>query len=186
MRHQKEKFKLNRFSSWRLATLRSLARNLIIHQRIITTYTKACAVKPLIEKLISLGKENSLSARRQAYKILGSHQLVSLLFNERAKNFNQRIGGYTRILKLDHRRGDNALKVILELSEITKEEIKKPKKIKEKEELKPKEGIRPLEKPVEEKKITPKVLEKPTIEKKPERKFLKGLRNIFKKERDAL
>ncbi len=127
MRHGKAKLRLNRFTSWRKATLASLARAMIIHQKIKTTNAKAKAVKPLIEKLISLGKKNSLFAKRQAYRILGDHKLVSLLFNDIAPRFANRIGGYTRILKLGSRRGDNAQLVILALTEIKEKVHKKPK-----------------------------------------------------------
>jgi large subunit ribosomal protein L17 len=140
------------------------------------------AVKPLAEKLISLGKKNSLHARRQAYKILGDHRLVSLLFKDIALRFNNRAGGYTRILGYGRRRGDNAEMVLLELTEIRKKEPKKHKK--------PKEAGLEKEKPVEEKKTKPETAPgekgKPPVIKKPDKKFLGGLRNIFKKKSDSL
>lgn len=178
MRHAKRRLQLNRFTSWRRATLISLAKALITHQRIKTTMHKAKAAKPLIDRLISLGKKNSLSAKRQVYRILGNHRLVSLFFNDIAPRFANRIGGYTRILNLGIRRGDNAQLAILELTEIKEKE---PKKIKIKTEKKP-EIIE--EKP----KIEPvtAVKEKPPITKKPAKQFLGGLRRIFKKERDSL
>ena len=191
MRHAKAKLQLNRRTSWRKATLTSLAKALIIHQRIKTTKAKAKAVKPLIEKLISLGKNNSLFAKRQAYRILGDHKLVSLLFNDIAPRFVNRIGGYTRILNLGLRRGDNAQLVILALTEIKEKVPKKPKAEAEKKEAqKPeilKEGL-PKEQPPEEKKPKTEVAvkEKPPISKKPTKNFLGGLRRIFKKERDSL
>ncbi len=180
---------LNRFTSWRKATLISLTKNLLIHQSIRTTVHKAYAVKPLIDKLISLAKENTIAAKRRAFKILSDHRLVSLLFNDIAQRFGNKVGGYTRILKLGQRRGDNAQLAILELVEIKKKERKKPKKEKEikvEEEKKP-ETVK--EKPVEEeKKPRAEVLvkEKPPITKKPSKKFLEGLRKIFKKGRDSL
>jgi large subunit ribosomal protein L17 len=190
MRHRKAKFLLNRFTSWRKATLVSLAKNLLIHQSIRTTLAKASATKPFVDKLISLARDNSLAAKRQAYKILGDHKLVSLLFNDIALRFTNRTGGYTRILRLGQRRGDNAQLVILELTEIKKKERKKPKKEKEKE-IKVPEEKKPeeiKEKLVEEKKPQAEVAvkEKPPITKKPTKKFLGGLRKIFKKERDSL
>ena len=143
----------------------------------------------MIEKLISLGKDNSLFAKRQAYRILGNHKLISLLFNDIAPRFTNRIGGYTRILRLGARRGDNAQLVILALTEI-KEKEKRPKKIKAETEKKPEPGTIKEERPLEEKEKKPKteaaVKEKPPITKKPGKKFLGGLRNIFKKERDSL
>jgi large subunit ribosomal protein L17 len=169
--------------------LLSLARNLLIHQSIKTTKTKAKAVRPLIEKLISLGKENSLFARRKAYKILNDHKLVSLLFNDIAPRFNNRIGGYTRILTLGARRGDNAQIVILELTEIKKKErklLKKEKEVKPEEEKKPQISEEKPEEAEKKPKTEVAVKEKPPITKKPPKKFLRGIRNIFKKERDSL
>jgi large subunit ribosomal protein L17 len=191
MRHAKAKLRLNRFTSWRKATLISLAKALLIHQRIKTTHAKAKAVKPLIEKLISLGKNNSLFAKRQAYRILGDHKLVSLLFNDIAPRFANRIGGYTRILNLGLRRGDNAQLVILALTEIKEKAPKKPKVEAEKKEAGKPEILKeelPKEQPPEEKKPRTEVAvkEKPPISKKPTKNFLGGLRRIFKRERDAL
>lgn len=178
MRHRKSRLQLNRFTSWRKATLISLAKNLLIHQSIKTTKIKAQAAKPLIEQLISLAKLNTLTAKRQAYKILGNHREVSLLFNDIAPRFNNRLGGYTRVLNLGPRRGDNAELVILELTEIKKKEKKIPK-----EEIKAE--VKPEEK--KEKKPKPEVgVKKPPITKKPFKRFLGGVRGIFKKERDSL
>lgn len=189
MRHRKKRFQLNRFTSWRKATLISLARNLLLYEKIKTTLTKAKATKALIDKLISLAKDDGLSAKRQAFKILRDHKLVSLLFNEIAGRFKEETGGYTRILRLNRRRGDNAQMVILELTAIKKVERKKPEKEKTPEtkpsEKKP-ETIE--EKPKEEKKPEAPVAvkEKPPVVKKPTKQFLGGLRKIFKKERDSL
>jgi len=153
--------------------------------------TKAMAAKPLIEKLITLGKENSLAARRRAFQLLQDHKLVRLLFADIAVRFNARSSGYTRILGFGSRRGDNASMVILELTEIKKKEPKKHKK--EKEEAKPdkeekrqdtREKISEEKKPKTETAVAEK--EKPPISKKPDKKFLGGLRNIFKKKSDSL
>ena len=193
MRHAKARLQLNRFTSWRKATLISLARAVLIHQKIKTTSARAKAVKPLIEKLISLGKINSLHAKRQAYRILGDHRLVSLLFSDIAVRFANRTGGYCRILNLGSRRGDNAKLVILALTEIKEKIHKKPPKIEaQKQELKDKpQDIKEeltKELPLEEKKPRAEVSvkEKPPFSKKPTRNFLGGLRGIFKKERDSL
>jgi large subunit ribosomal protein L17 len=184
MRHAKKRLQLNRFTSWRRATLRDLARALLTHQRIKTTLHKAKAVKPLADKLISLGKKNSLSAKRQVFSILGDHRLVSLLFKEITPRFANRAGGYTRILNLGVRKGDNAQLAILELTEI---KIKEPRKIKARLEKQPEaaEEIAPKEeKPKIEKQAA--VKQKPPITQKAPKKFLGGLRGIFKKERDSL
>jgi len=189
MRHKQARLQLSRFTSWHKATLKSLAMSLFIHQSIRTTKAKAKAVKPLVEKLITSAKSNTLAAKRQVYKILGDHKLVSLLFKDIAPRFSSK-GGYTRIINLGNRRGDNASMVILELTQVIKKEKKRPKKGKEAQ-LEPTEDI-PLavkEKPVEEKKpkvataVEAKEKEKPPITQKPTKKFLGGLRKIFKRER---
>ena len=190
MRHALLRHKLNRRTTWHDATVISLAKNVLLRERIVTTKVKARAALPLIEKLIGLGKANTLHARRQAYKVLGQHGLVSLLFKDIAPRFNDRVGGYARILGFGRRRGDNAELVLLELTQIKKKE-KKVKKAKE-ERLKDKEEKQPSkETSAEEKKAKTetavaekeKEKERPPITKKPDKKFLGGLRNIFKKER---
>lgn len=189
MRHAKNKLMLNRFTSWRKATLISLSRNLLVYQSIKTTVQKAKAARTLVEKLITLGKENNITAKRNAFKILQDHKLVSLLFSEIAPRFKSRSSGYTRITRLGARRGDNAQMVVLELTEIKKKETRKPKQEKEPKSDKAKEEkieSKP-EKDVEEKPKTEVALkEKPPISKRPTKNFLGGLKNIFKKERDAL
>lgn len=179
MRHRKSKHQLNRFTSWRKATLKSLARNILKDQSIKTTLSKAKAARPVVERLITLSKSSTLAAKREAFAVLGEHKLVSLLFTEIGPRFAGRTGGYTRILGLGSRRGDNAPMAILELSEIKKKERKKHLKEKVKE---PEVTAAPEEAPK-----TPTVVkEKPPVTKKPSKKFLGGLRSIFKKERDSL
>lgn len=188
MRHAKKRLQLNRFTSWHEATLKSLARNTLIHQSIKTSLHKAKAVRPLVEDLISLAKKNTLAARRRAFEILGDHKMVSLLFNEIGPRFEKRPGGFTRIIHFKRRRGDNVQIVIFELTEI-KKRVKKVKKVKEvKEKETEAQGLR--EEAAEEKKpktaTAVETSEKPPIEKKPQKKFFGGIRNIFKKERDSL
>lgn len=189
MRHKKSRSLLNRFTSWRKATLSGLARSILLNQRIQTTKVKARSVKPLVEQLVSLAKKNDLAARRAAFAILNDHQLVKLLFSEIGPRFKSRSGGYTRLINLERRRGDGAEMVILELSEIKKKEVKKPKaKAKGSAEI-PETEAPAREAPVEGEspKIEPATREeKPPLTKKPSKKFLGGLRNIFKKERDSL
>ncbi|MDD2752756.1 MAG: 50S ribosomal protein L17, partial [Candidatus Omnitrophica bacterium] len=168
MRHAKSGLQFNRFTSWRDATLKSLARSALIYQSIKTTKVRAKAVKPMLEKLIRLAKENTLTAKRRAFQILNDHQLVALLFKEIGPRFANRASGYTRILDLGKRRGDNAEIVILELTEIKKKEPKKTKKEeKSKEEAVPsaqaKEHLE-KEKPAAPKHGTPES-EKPTAKK---------------------
>jgi len=170
----------------------SLVKSLLIHQSIRTTRAKARAVKPVIDKLVSLARKNNLAARRQAFRILQDHKLVSLLFGDIAARFSNNFGGYTRMLSLGTRRGDNAELAVLELTVIKKKEAKPAKKEKSeqvKAEAKPEAGQKKPEKAQEEKKAKTEVLTKedrPPITQKPTKKFLGGLRNIFKKERDSL
>jgi len=193
MRHHKKTRSLNnRFTSWRKATIKSLARGILLAQSIKTTKTRAQAAQPLVEKLISLSKENSLDARRRAFAILGDHLLVSKLFNEIGPRFSKRDGGYTSIFSLGNRRGDDANVVLFSLTEVKKKEVKKHKKAKQKPE-EPQEGeVLPAEQEpkaegqAEEKKKSEVKEEKPPKTSRPQKKFLGGLRNIFKKERDSL
>lgn len=190
MRHAKARHQLNRFTSWHRATIVSMMRSLLTYQRIETTLAKAKAVRPHIEKLIALAREDSLANKRRAFRLLSDHRLVSLLFNDIAKRFIGRAGGYTRILRLGNRRGDNAQLALLELTEI-KTEVKKQKKGKAVKEAKPEtktvSGPEPIKTADEkEHKTETAVKEKLPATKRPSKNFLGGLRDIFKKERDSL
>jgi large subunit ribosomal protein L17 len=116
MRHQKQRNKLSRSSAHRKALLRNLSRELIEHERIQTSQAKAKAVKPKVEKLITLGKRGDLHARRQALSELGQDKfVVHKLFEEIAPRYAERNGGYTRIVKLGPRRSDSTEMVLFEL-----------------------------------------------------------------------
>ena len=116
MRHQKTRHKLSRDSAHRKALMTNLSRQLIEHERIRTSQAKAKAVKPEIEKLITLAKRGDLHARRQALSTLGQDKfVVHTLFAEVAPRYAERPGGYTRILKLGPRRSDSTEMVYLEL-----------------------------------------------------------------------
>jgi large subunit ribosomal protein L17 len=119
MRHQKKRHKLSRDTAHRKALLRNLSKQLIEHERIMTTEAKAKAVKPEVEKLITLAKTDDLHHRRQAFSELGqntqSKELVHRLFTEIAPRYRERPGGYTRILKIGQRAGDATEMVYLEL-----------------------------------------------------------------------
>ncbi|MDP2938833.1 MAG: 50S ribosomal protein L17 [Candidatus Omnitrophota bacterium] len=206
---------LGRNKSGRLALVRDLAKAALSYESITTTKAKAKQAKKLVERLISLGKEGSLKSRRFAYRELCSHKLVSLLFNDIAKRFQNINGGYTRIYSLLNRRGDGTQIVVLELTQKReakaarskvekKEELKSSKESKpreekpNKEEVLPPEEVRPQEKekldvakiqekPKPEEKSAPPLKEKPKHKEiKPPTKFLGGLRKFFKKERDSL
>ena len=116
MRHQRSGKKLGRDSSHRRALYANLAGALIEHGRIKTTVAKAKAVKPELEKLITLAKRGDLHARRQALSQLGQDaSIVHKLFEEVAPRYADRPGGYTRIVKLGPRRSDSTEMVYLEL-----------------------------------------------------------------------
>ena len=116
MRHQKTRHKLGRDSAHRKALLRNLCKEVIEHERIKTTEAKAKAVKPEVEKLITLAKRGDLHARRQALSQLGQDKFtVYKLFEEVAPRYSERPGGYTRLLKLGQRPGDATEMVYLEL-----------------------------------------------------------------------
>ena len=136
MRHKIAGNRLNRFSSWRKATVRDLAKATLIKQRICTTKAKAKEARKLVDNLITIGKEATLAAKRKAFAILCDHSLVSDLFNKITPRFKNRVGGYTRIIPAGYRRGDNAIMVFLELTEKEEVVISKPKtkKIKKSEE----------------------------------------------------
>ena len=115
MRHHRAGKKLGRDSAHRKALYANLACALVEHGRIKTTVTKAKAVKPFAEQMITLGKRGDLAARRQAIAELRSQDAVHKLFAEVAPRFAERPGGYTRIVKLGQRQGDAAEMVYLEL-----------------------------------------------------------------------
>ena len=116
MRHRRSGRKLGRDASHRKALLMNLSKEVIEHERIQTTEAKAKAVKPEVEKLITLPKRGDLHARRQALSALGQDKFtVYKLFDEVAPRYTARSGGYTRILKLGPRRSDSTEMVLLEL-----------------------------------------------------------------------
>ena len=95
--------------------LRNQAQELLRHERIKTTVAKAKELRPFVEKLITLGKKDSLHARRRAFSILSSKTVVRRLFTDVSPRFSERPGGYTRILKLGPRKGDGASMAFIEL-----------------------------------------------------------------------
>jgi large subunit ribosomal protein L17 len=115
VRHQRKGKKLGRDSAHRKALYSNLAGALIEHGRIKTTEAKAKAVKPIAEKMITLGRRGDLAARRQALAYLRSQEVVHQLFAEVAPRFADRPGGYSRIVKIGPRYGDAAEMVYLEL-----------------------------------------------------------------------
>lgn len=116
MRHRKQKGKLSRDAAHRKALLMNLSREVIDHERIQTTQAKAKAVKPELERLITLAKKGDMHSRRLAMSRLGQDKtVVYKLFEEIAPRYEEREGGYTRILKLGPRKSDATEMVYLEL-----------------------------------------------------------------------
>ncbi len=117
MRHRKRGRQLGRNTKHRLALFRNLATSLMEHERIETTEAKAKELRGIADRLISLGKQGTLHARRGALRVLRTKQAVSKLFDDVAKRFPDRQGGYTRIIKTRQRPGDAAKLVAIELVE---------------------------------------------------------------------
>lgn len=108
--------KLGRDNKHRRSMLANQTKDVIMNERITTTETRAKEVRKFVDKMITYGKDGSLVARRKALAFLhNDKEVVSKVFNELAKNYETRNGGYTRIIKLKERRGDDALEVKLEL-----------------------------------------------------------------------
>jgi len=122
VRHGYAGYKLKRDVGARRALLRNLVTSVIEEERVITTVTKAKAIKPLVDRMITLGKKDSLHARRQAAAFLETPAAVKKLFDKLATRFGQRNGGYTRIVRVGWRKGDGAEQAIIELvgSELVK------------------------------------------------------------------
>src|ERR1700710_2586424 len=122
MRHRFGNAKLKRDIGSRNSLLKNLTTSVVLEERVITTVPKAKAVQPLVEKMITLAKADTLHARRQAAAFLTKPEAVEKLFEKLGPRFNQRNGGYTRIVKIGWRKGDGAETAKLELvgSELVK------------------------------------------------------------------
>ncbi len=114
MRHGISGRKLGRRSAHRKALFVNLANSLITHEQIKTTVPKAKALRPIVEKLVTLGKKGTLHNRRQAISFLRDQEIVQKLMGPLAERFKKRPGGYTRIVKAGRRYGDNAPMAIIE------------------------------------------------------------------------
>jgi len=134
MRHKVSGFKLKRDKDERRGLLRNLVLSVITQERIVTTTPKAKAAKPLVEKMITLAKRDTLHSRRMAAAFLNHPEAVQKLFDKLGTRFGQRPGGYTRIVKLGWRKGDGAEQVMLELvgSELVKRAAERAKRREEK------------------------------------------------------
>jgi len=141
MRHRNAHRKLSRNTSHRRAMLRNLVTDLLEHGRLMTTLPKAKEVRPLAEKMITLGKRDNLHARRQVQSYLMRDGIAKTVFDSIAPRFADRKGGYSRIIKLGNRKGDGADLAIIELlgSELEVKKAERAEKAKEKAAKKPKE-----------------------------------------------
>lgn len=130
MRHKRSGFKLKRDAGSRNSLLKGLVTSVIEQERIITTVPKAKAAKPLVDKMITLAKRDTLHARRQAAAFLETPASVQKLFDKLGTRFGQRPGGYTRVVKLGWRKGDGAEQAMLELvgSELVKRAAERAKR----------------------------------------------------------
>ena len=182
MRHNRNTKRFGRSPGERIAMLENLVGSLLTFQQIKTTLQKAKAAQRLADRVITLGKDDSLHSRRQAFAYLQDHTLTSRLFKEVAPRFKDRKGGYTRILQLQRRKGDGAQMALLELTE--KEiKVKEPKKAKAKE-SKPEKGHAGHEHPhpkAHEKSSAPEAQKHPEVKPgKPKTNFFKDLGRFFR------
>ncbi|MBN2484096.1 MAG: 50S ribosomal protein L17 [Candidatus Omnitrophica bacterium] len=165
MRHRKKNEKFSRSRAQRKALIRSLLRSLVIYESIKTTRAKAKGLRAWADKLIGLGKDNTLHTRRQAYQLLNDHRLVKKVFDVIAPRFSEIAGGYTRIIPLATRPGDGASLALIEFTKREKKEEKKAKKKTQKE--------------TEEKKE--KATSPESKEKQPKGGLIHGVKEMFKK-----
>lgn len=115
MRHRKAGRKLNKKPAHRKAMFANMATSLLRHERIQTTTPKAKELRAVADKLVTLAKRGDLHARRQAARLINDNEVLTKLFGELAQRFADRPGGYTRVLQIGPRRGDNAPMAIIEL-----------------------------------------------------------------------
>ena len=134
MRHRVGGSKLKRDHGSRKALIRNLVTSVIEHERVVTTATKAKAIKPLVDKMITLAKRDTLHTRRQAASFLETPARVKKLFDKLGTRFGQRNGGYTRIVRLGWRKGDGSEQAMIELvgSELVKRAAERAKRREEK------------------------------------------------------
>ncbi|PYT20490.1 MAG: 50S ribosomal protein L17 [Acidobacteria bacterium] len=146
MRHKRGGYKLKRDKGARKSLFRGLVTSVIDQERVITTVPKAKAVQPLVDRMITLAKRDTLHTRRQAAAFLETPAAVKKLFDTLGTRFGQRPGGYTRIVKLGFRKGDGAEQAMLELvgSELVKRAAERAKRREERLKAQ-REGREPLE-----------------------------------------
>jgi large subunit ribosomal protein L17 len=168
MRHQKKVIKLGRTAEHRKALLANQVCSLIEHERIKTTLAKAKAVRPLAERMVTLGKNGSLHARRTALAMLRQKNAVKKLFDNIAPRSTERNGGYTRIVRLGQRKSDSAPIAFIEwvdAAQVVEEKAPKEKKAKQPKEAGPAAKESPVaakESPPSAKEVAPSPTEKET------------------------
>src|SRR5712692_10244559 len=130
MRHKRTGYKLKRDAGARKALFKGLVTSVIEHERVVTTVPKAKAIKPLVEKMITLAKRDTLHTRRQAAAYLETPAAVKKLFDKLGTRFGQRAGVYTRVVRLGFRKGDGAEQAMVELvgSELVKRAAERAKR----------------------------------------------------------
>ena len=130
MRHNVSGYKLKRNLASRKALFKGLITSVIEHERIVTTVPKAKAVQPLVERMITLAKRDTLHTRRQAAAMLETPEALKKLFDKLGTRFGQRNGGYTRVVRIGFRKGDGAEEAMLELvgSELVKRAAERAKR----------------------------------------------------------
>lgn len=131
MRHGKDFKKLGRTASHRRALLSNLVGALIKHKRVTTTLDKAKEARRFADRAVTFGKKGTVAARRHVYKFIPKRHLIKILFDEIAPHFQNRDGGYTRVVKLGRRKGDNAELAILEFVGFEDMQLEKAHKAKE-------------------------------------------------------
>jgi large subunit ribosomal protein L17 len=140
MRHQRQRYQLSRSASHRKALLMNLVKEVVDHERIMTTEAKAKAVRGLAEHMVTLAKREDLHARRQVLSMVPDPVVVKKLFDTVAARFSERHGGYTRIMRAGLRPGDRAQMVVLELVDRPEAPKEKGKKDAKAEKAPPKEA----------------------------------------------
>ncbi len=168
MRHMKAGKKLGRTGSHRRAMFRNIVTSLLQSERIVTTEGKSREVGRLAEKMITLGKRGDLHARRQAVSFIKSNEVVKKLFSELAERYRTREGGYTRVLKLEPRAGDNAPMAMVELVDRPMAEQSEKESKARKKEIKAKASKKAAAKKAAPKKVAKKEASKKEVEKKEE------------------
>lgn len=180
MRHRRVFNRLSRTHSERMALIKSLLRAVMISERIITTEAKAKALRPWFDRMITLAKQDTLHARRQAFRWLCDHQLVSKLFKEIGPRYKDINGGYCRVIDYKSRKGDAALLSIFELTR--KGELKLKDKIK-KDHKEAKPEVEETQEPKAHHES--KGHQEDVQAQKPKKGFISGVNRIFKNKKSS-